>query len=216
MKPIYHAKISNDITPFEAAHTILARTVGADGMVLLENDGVLPLKEKRVALYGVGARHTTFGGTGSGENNPRYTVTVEEGLKNAGIQIANPKYLDAYDQLYDRSYAHYRKQLAEEMKQVSRMEQMDYAASHPFLPPTPGKIKRLCSTAIYVLTRQAGEGADRREVKGDWYITDGEYAELQAISAAYDSVILLLTRGRSESCDVRLQQGKRRICGYES
>lgn len=37
-----------------------------EGMVLLENDGVLPLKDKKVALFGAGAVDTIYGGTGSG------------------------------------------------------------------------------------------------------------------------------------------------------
>ena len=39
----------------ERDHRILARRAAADGMVLLKNDGVLPLENKSIALYGVGA-----------------------------------------------------------------------------------------------------------------------------------------------------------------
>ena len=50
----------------ERDHRILARRAAADGMVLLKNDGVLPLENKSIALYGVGARMTVKGGSGSG------------------------------------------------------------------------------------------------------------------------------------------------------
>ncbi|MBQ5519000.1 MAG: glycoside hydrolase family 3 C-terminal domain-containing protein, partial [Clostridiales bacterium] len=83
-------------------HRDLAREICAEGIVLLENNGVLPLTAKKAALYGAGARHTVFGGTGSGENNPRYNVNIEEGLKNANIEIASEAWLDEYDDLYER------------------------------------------------------------------------------------------------------------------
>ena len=50
----------------ERAHRVIARKAAAEGIVLLENNGVLPLKKgSNVALYGGGARHTIKGGTGS-------------------------------------------------------------------------------------------------------------------------------------------------------
>lgn len=56
----------------ERAHRVIARKAAAEGIVLLENNGVLPLKKgSKVALYGGGARHTIKGGTGSGSVNNR-------------------------------------------------------------------------------------------------------------------------------------------------
>ena len=74
----------------EAAVRETARKAAAEGMVLLENNGILPLAENaKVALYGPGARYTVKGGTGSGDVNSRNTITVEQGLKNAGFRIVN-------------------------------------------------------------------------------------------------------------------------------
>lgn len=195
MKTIYYAKTDKTISQRERDHAALARKICSEGMVLLENNGVLPLKTRQLALYGVGVRHTAFGGTGSGENNPRYCVSVEEGLKNAGLDIRNEAWLNDYDQRYRNAYAAYRLQLAEGMKKVSRLEQMDYATAHPFAPPAGAAPERSCDTAVYVLTRQAGEGADRREEAGDWYITDDEKAELRSLTELYKDVILLLNIG---------------------
>ena len=54
---------------------------------------------------------------------------------------------------------------------------MDYAADNPFYLPagrTLDSSDTICDTAVYVLTRQAGEGADRKDIPGDYYITDEE------------------------------------------
>ncbi|MCM1188497.1 MAG: glycoside hydrolase family 3 C-terminal domain-containing protein [bacterium] len=197
MKPIIHASTSDAVTEREQIHAALARRICAEGIVLLENDGVLPLNTKKIALYGTGARHTAFGGAGSGENNPRYQVNVEQGLENAGLQIANKDWLDKYDALYAEQYAGYRAELAAGLKKVPRMEQMDYAMEHPFPFPAgePVASPADADTAIYVLTRQPGEGADRREAQGDYYITDGELALLRSMAEHYRRMILVLNVG---------------------
>lgn len=48
---------------------------------------VSPGGPRRIAAYGNGVRHTVKGGTGSGEVNSRYSVNVEQGLKDAGFTI---------------------------------------------------------------------------------------------------------------------------------
>ena len=68
----FFASRDDKITPQETAHAELARKLAGECMVLLENDGVLPLQGKgKIALYGNGVRKTIQGGTGSGSvNNP--------------------------------------------------------------------------------------------------------------------------------------------------
>ena len=51
----------------EREHKALARQVAAEGIVLLKNDGVLPLSARSIALYGPGSRMTVKGGSGSGD-----------------------------------------------------------------------------------------------------------------------------------------------------
>ncbi len=66
----------------------LSCQAAAEGMVLLENKGILPLKEtQKIALYGNGARRTLKGGTGSGDVNERHSVSLEEGLIQAGFTV---------------------------------------------------------------------------------------------------------------------------------
>ena len=68
---------SPDIQPFEIAHTEAVRKAAPECMVLLKNDGTLPLTGAgKLALYGSGARNTIKGGTGSGDVNVRHFVNV--------------------------------------------------------------------------------------------------------------------------------------------
>lgn len=45
----------------------LSKIAAEEGIVLLKNEGVLPLQGETVALFGNGARLTVKGGSGSGE-----------------------------------------------------------------------------------------------------------------------------------------------------
>ena len=94
---------TEQIQPFEKEHVEKMRRLAPECMVLLKNDGTLPLDtSSKIALFGSGARHTVKGGTGSGDVNVRHFVTVEEGMKNAGVEIVTGGWLDAYDEILAR------------------------------------------------------------------------------------------------------------------
>ena len=199
MKPRIYASTDPKVLDREIVHCNLARKICAEGIVLLENNGILPLKTNTVALYGAGARHTAFGGTGSGENNPRHNVNVEEGLNNAGISVTTGKWLSEYDEFFAKELLSYKKRLKKGMRKVPLGEHMDYAADNPFYLPA-GRVltdsdKTDADTAIYVLTRQAGEGADRKDIPGDYYATEDEIMLMLSIAERYKETILVLNVG---------------------
>ena len=93
--------------PLELANAALSERAATEGMVLLENkDGALPMaRSGNVALFGVGAYKTVKGGTGSGAVNNRYTITVQQGLVNAGYTLTtSPAYWNAMTAAYDAKY----------------------------------------------------------------------------------------------------------------
>ena len=87
---------TDEISDREIKHRKLAREVASEGMVLLKNEGILPLQPQKIALYGAGARMTVKGGTGSGNMQERYSVTIEEGLINAGFEIVSGRGFSTY------------------------------------------------------------------------------------------------------------------------
>ena len=94
----YFANTTPDVTPSERAHSDYVRAIASECMVLLGNDGTLPLAApQKVALYGNGARATVKGGTGSGEVNSRYSVSVEQGLEAVGFTVTTKDWLAAQD-----------------------------------------------------------------------------------------------------------------------
>ena len=68
----------------------VARNAASEGMVLLKNDNnALPFSSKNevVSVFGVTSYDFITGGTGSGSVNNKHTVSLLEGLNNAGFKI---------------------------------------------------------------------------------------------------------------------------------
>lgn len=187
----------------ERDHRALARKTAAEGMVLLKNDGVLPLNTKTVALYGAGARMTVFGGAGSGDTHARSSVSVEQGLKNAGLTVLGTLGMDRFEAKVRGDLAAWKETVEKKASQYSPIRTMDMfmmIGEHPkpqpgCAPVLPDELTDKTDTAIYVLARQAGEGGDRKNEKGDYLLSDVEEESLHLLSGHYKKLILVINSG---------------------
>ncbi len=154
-------------------HAQITRQSAAEGMVLLKNEGILPFQNiKNVALLGVTSYEFIAGGTGSGYVNAAYTVSMEEGMQNAGFEI-NEVIKNAFD-------AH---KLTN--KKAFVKPQGFKAMMVPFNPPqlilSKEKIQESAKTAdiaIITIGRNSGEGGDRKEID-DFLLTEQEQEMIQ-------------------------------------
>ena len=180
----------------------IAYEAACEGMVLLKNDGALPLKTKKVALYGPGASRTIKGGTGSGEVNERHAVTILEGMQTRGFEIATMHWLNAYDAFYVQAEKDYRR---EKFKRINLLDPktINNMLFDNFRLPCGPEITEAdvaaseTDTCVYVLSRQAGEGGDRRAEPGDYYITDEERKAISFCAENYAHFVLLINCGSS-------------------
>ena len=187
----------------EKEHKALSRRAAAEGVVLLKNDGVLPLQTRKIALYGPGSRMTVKGGSGSGDVHERHSVTIEEGLKNAGFEFPTTLWMDRFKSKYYADVAAWRGRLEEKIKKynpIQTMQMFIFIGEHPMpypacTPVLPDELTDETDTAIYVLSRQAGEGKDRRVEKGDYLLSDVEEESLRLLSRHYKKLILVLNCG---------------------
>ncbi|HIV87355.1 MAG TPA: glycoside hydrolase family 3 C-terminal domain-containing protein [Candidatus Pygmaiobacter gallistercoris] len=193
-KNIYLATTNPEPSAREEENRAKSGLAAEEGMVLLKNDGVLPLAAgAAVALYGRGARRTVKGGTGSGGVNERSVVSIYEGLKNAGFRITTDDWLDDYDRSYAKANEQWKEQVA---KRMEKGWSFDIFASTIFEPPAGGPVVPTdTDTAIFVVSRIAGENADRRAVPGDYYFSAEEERLLGEICAYYPKVVLVINAG---------------------
>ena len=66
----------------------MTQEVESEAIVLLENNGALPLGDgAKVNVYGVGVEQFTYGGTGSGSADESVNTSLMQGLRNAGLEV---------------------------------------------------------------------------------------------------------------------------------
>lgn len=175
-----------------------ARKAASEGIVLLKNEKhVLPLqKDSRIALYGSGASNTIKGGTGSGDVNERHSVSILEGLINAGFVITSAKWIEDYDRRYQKARETWRDDILAKTRGKGGVDFFRIYATTPFIRPDGDEITKTdANTAIYVISRVAGEGADRFNEKGDYLLTDAEEEDIRNICRLYERVIIVLNTG---------------------
>ncbi|MCR4824029.1 MAG: glycoside hydrolase family 3 C-terminal domain-containing protein, partial [Bacteroidales bacterium] len=185
-------KFSNK--PDLQAHAAVARRAAGEAMVLLRNEGALPIKDaKKVALYGATALDFVAGGTGSGDVNKAYVVNMQQALEGAGFTL-DASLLDFYRKSLDLAAA----------QRALTSTGYDWFRGNPRIaePAIPVEAIKLEAErndiAIVVIGRNAGEGADRK-MMDDFELTANERALLQNVSATYHAagkqVVVVLNIG---------------------
>ena len=135
-----------------ATATQLCENIADEGIVLLDNDGTLPMaKNSKLNVFGWASTNPCYGGTGSGALSDAYpTVTLLEGLKNAGFEL-NTELSDFYT-----SYRADRPEVG--------MFAQDWTLPEPeaaqYTDEMMNNAKAFSDTAMVVITRVGGEGAD--------------------------------------------------------
>ena len=178
----------------------VAYQAACEAVVLLKNDGALPFKTKKIALYGSGATKTIKGGTGSGEVNERHSVTILEGLQNRGFEISSMNWIEDYDSGFvdaQKAYKEEKKKRVNILKPDSIMQML----FDNFRPPVGRPVTEQdvadsdTDSCVYVISRQAGEGGDRKAEQGDLYLTDEEKENIRFCAQHYANFVLVINCG---------------------
>jgi beta-glucosidase len=165
--------------PDMKAHAAVARKAAAEGMVLLKNNGgALPLASgRKLAAFGNTSYDIITGGTGSGDVNEAYSVSLVDGLKGTGFSVN------------------------EELKKIYAKYLQTAKANRPkardFMPQTPiremsvstelvAKIAAVADSAIITIGRNSGEFFDRK-VEGDFNLTQTETDLIKTVSEAFQA-----------------------------
>lgn len=175
------------------AHAAVTRQSATEGMVLLKNDNnALPLAStvKNIALFGCTSYDFVAGGTGSGNVNRAYTVSLLEGLSNAGYTVD-----DNLKSVYEKYLVAEKERLAKEKK-------------GPFMPDkrpdemslTPAMVNEQVGKsdmALITIGRTSGEFLDRNVA--DFNLSQAETQMVQTVTRAFHAagkkVIVVLNIG---------------------
>lgn len=177
-------------------NALVTRRAGAEGMVLLKNDsGTLPLTDsiKNIAAFGNTSYAFISGGTGSGDVNEAYTVSLVQGLTNAGYVL---------DESLNSAYEAYRKTELEKQAKAYEGQQwfMPKAPIGEYLPPdkniaVPADKNEL---AIITIGRNSGEFTDRK-LADDFLLSQTEKKLIEKVCEAFHArgkkVVLIINAG---------------------
>ena len=165
----------------------LLRRAAADGAVMLENNGILPLKSgTRVALFGITGYESHYVGYGSGGDvNRPYAVSFADGIKNCDRLTLDPTIESIYREWNKKNpinngfWGHW----------------PFYFPEMPLDNTTVENARNKNEVAVAVIGRAAGESRDCKLQKGSYYLADDEIAMLDVLAEEFDDIVILLNIG---------------------
>lgn len=180
-------KYKPSLNPNLRANAKTTHRAASDGMVLLENkNNALPLsasKMKNVAAFGNSSYQFISGGTGSGDVNEAYTISLIEGLENGGFTV-NKELEQIYQTFIKEMRAkagppkNWLTALMGGEEPIDEMEVTQHLAED-----MAGKT----DVALITIGRNSGEGGDREAIPGDFYLTETEKQLIKNVSEAFRS-----------------------------
>lgn len=186
------------------AHAAVTRQSAAEGMVLMKNNETLPFAEnvKNVALYGNTSYEFIAGGTGSGNVNHAYVVSLLDGLKNGGYTVS-----DELKKAYETFWSDYRNAREAEIAKIEKTDPQR-AGMMRFMPAGLPPEKAFTAAeltaqaaqadiAVITLGRISGEFLDRQS--SDFNLNASERLLLTQVCDVYHQagkkVVVLLNIG---------------------
>ncbi|MDR2546903.1 MAG: glycoside hydrolase family 3 C-terminal domain-containing protein [Lachnospiraceae bacterium] len=203
-----NAKTSDEISSREQENARLSHEAALESVVLLENDGTLPLKKsksaKKIALFGNGVLFTIKGGTGSGEVNERHSVSVLEGFESAGYTVTNQSWLRDYRIEHEEKCRLYQEQMQTSLRKALFSLRLSVFTEivgtifyHPYgrMITTYDVEESACDTCIFVFSRPTGESMDRHPDDISFHLAAEEVEQVRFLAKNYKKMIVVINSG---------------------
>jgi len=171
-------------TPDLKAHAEVTRQAATDGMVLLENkENALPINSnvKSIAAFGNTSYDFIAGGSGSGDVNEAYTISLFEGLTGNGY---TPD--DMLTTVYKAYMDHMRAQIPKSDNPLMALMMGKQPISE--MTVTADLAKKFADKddiALITIGRNAGEGRDRTDSEGDFRLNVTERNMIKNVAEAF-------------------------------
>jgi beta-glucosidase len=184
MKAPRYNKYSYSDKPDLKAHAEVTRQAAADGMVLLKNDkNALPISSgvKNIAAFGNTSYDFISGGSGSGDVNEAYTVSLSEGLTTNGYTP---------DETLTTVYKAYTDDVRAKTPKSNNPFMALMMGKQPIsemtvTPDLANKFAEKSDLALITIGRNAGEGRDRTDTEGDFRLTTTEKGMIKHVTEAF-------------------------------
>jgi beta-glucosidase len=171
-----------DNNPDLKAHAMVTRKAALEGMVLLKNTkNALPLNAevKKIAVFGRTSYDFIAGGTGSGDVNHAYVISLIEGMNNAGFSI-DGNLQDTYNKYISEAKAQLPKAKGPlaiflPKKLIPEMDLANVGLE---------SLAQNNDVAVITIGKTSGEGSDR-SIATNFNLTDGEKKMINDVTTAF-------------------------------
>ena len=186
------------------AHAAVTRQSAVEGMVLMKNEKALPFSNqvKKVALYGNTSYEFIAGGTGSGNVNHAYVVSLLDGMKNGGYDVIEEPKL-TYEKMWTELKAAREAEIAEIEKtdkqraDFMRLVPAGLPAEKEFTADELTAQAAQADVAVITIGRISGEFFDRKS--SDFNLSSSERKLIEQVCDVYHKagkqVVVLLNVG---------------------
>lgn len=167
---------------FDGIDSLICKA-SAESIVLLKNNGELPLdKSRNISVFGRCQIDYFYVGYGSGGDvNPPYTVNFIQGVKNQGYKI-NEKLLSVYENWCNEN-------------PVFHGIWGHWPMCYDEMEISDETIKKNCddfSTALVIIGRAAGEDRENKLEEGSYYLTKREKDMISSVTNNFENVVLVM------------------------
>ncbi len=201
-------------------HIELSKKAATEGIVLLKNDGTLPLlSSDSVALFGKATIEYIKGGGGSGDVHCPYIRNIFDGFSKKEeenkIRIYKPL-VEFYKDYVKRESVNVLTQeqinarwdIVNNMEFCTERDDMTYdtfAAMHVTEAEVPDELIKSASenanVAVITISRFSAEGVDRRPIGGDYYLSDLEKSLIDRCTELFSKTIIVINSGAVIDCE---------------
>ena len=185
-----------ELLDYEIKHQKYLRENASECALFLKRNDEFPIKDPTsLCLIGSGARKTIKGGTGSGDVRSFNFKTIENAFIENGFNVTSKEWLDKYDNYKEESKKDHIKHVKKEAHRngilpvVFSMGYFEEEKNYDFNPFYDADI------CVYVLSRNSGEGNDRRNIEGDIKLSKKEVEDILLLNSKFKKFMLVLNVG---------------------
>lgn len=173
----------------------IAEEIANEGIVLLKNDDKqLPLKDKKVNVFGLAALELRYGGGGSGAGDTSRAVNLFKGLENAGISY-NTELHDLYQEVGAKAGSKASTGVIQVVKGMlggnsSDEPKIDYLSDEAI-----AQAKSYSENAIIVIASESTEASDAtaEQLK----LTANKRALIEKVAQSFENVTIVVNAGNA-------------------
>jgi beta-glucosidase len=183
LKTPRYNKFQYSNAPDLKAHAAVTRQAATDGMVLLENkSNALPIQSevKNIAAFGNTSYDFIAGGTGSGDVNKAYTISLIEGLNNGGYSA-----ISELKSVYDTYMKEAALKRGPSKNPLAFMGAKDPIVEMAVSSQLAEQMAEKADMGLITIGRISGEGRDRTATEGDFYLTSTEKEMIKNVTDAF-------------------------------